>query len=105
MKSFTASLVYDRQIEGFNARYYITSKTYKGCTVTDAYTETERRMIYGVMLEKVNGGITAETAEAPLSWSAEAVLRVLKVLYDMEVTPVSFYEVIDEIIEKEALYA
>ncbi|MCL2702512.1 MAG: DUF6514 family protein [Defluviitaleaceae bacterium] len=100
MLSYAASLVYDKQFTDFIVRYYLTTKTPE----KDTASEPEHVPYYGVLLEKVcERNTVPESADVLLSESNEAALHVLQVLYNMEVTPMSLYEVIDQIVERETM--
>jgi len=89
-------LIFVRKFDGFLVRYYLTTGPMGGADIDLA----EMGSCYGVMLEKaVVTDDVVEAAAVPLSETKDDVLRVIQALWDMEVTPMSLFEVIDRTME------
>lgn len=92
--SLSPTFVYDKSFTDFNVRYYVTKQP--PCTNDEFDAVPE--FYYGVSLVKTSGGVETESAGVLLTESEDEAMRLIKILYDNEVTPISLYEVIDQVV-------
>ena len=105
MSSNLSHIVCAKDYVDFTVRYILTRKV---PVYTEQSTGQNSTEVYGVLLEKVvindmYEEIILEKACAYVSESEEAAIKILNILQGFEVTPMTLYDVLDTVLEREML--
>lgn len=92
-------LVYERVVAGYSLRYFLLTGYFNECFADEGFPQTGLPY-YGMELEKcTRSGVFLETAASPgVTCDPAEAVRILTVLYNKAVTPITFYDVIDSIV-------